>query len=142
MTYERNNLQVGKYVYVVDWWGTSDGMQAISVRAKILETDKNAETFSAVLYGDTYIRYSFKDYGRLIFETSKEADEAANKLPKPKTTIFQRLGKRVYKRIVKGIGSQYNEEVYDLVICLNNGKYVSTKEIGHSLFISESDARK
>ena len=142
MSGERNNFKVGKYVYVVDWWGTSDGMQAITVRAKILDIDVNAGTFFALLYGDTYVKYSFKDYGRLIFDTQKEAVIATNKLPKPKTTIFQRIGKRVYKKVVKGIGSRYNDGIYDLIILLNRGQDISTKEIGHSLFLNESDARK
>ena len=140
MVNERS-FQVGKYVYVVDWWGTSDGMQAITVRAKILDIDVNAGTFFALLYGDTYVNYSFKDYGRLIFDTQKEAVIATNKLPKPKATIFQRIGKSVNEEIVKGIGSQYCEGVYDLIICLSDGQNVSTKELGHSLFMNESDAR-
>lgn len=139
---DERSFQVGKHVYVVDWWGTSDGMKANAVRAEILDIDIIAETFTAVLYGDTYIRYSYKDYGRLIFDTQKEADEAANKLPKPKTTIFQKIGKRVYKKVVKGIRSQYTDGIYDLIILLNKGQGISTKELGHSLFLNESDARE
>ena len=138
----KRTFQVGEHVYVVDYWGTNDGTQAFKAQAEILKVDVTAETFTAVLYGDTYQKYSFKDYGRLIFDTSAEAVEAANNLPKPKTTVYQIIGKRVYKKVVEGVGGKYNDGTYDLVLCLNKGKDVSTKEIGHSLFINESDARK
>ena len=141
MTDERS-FQVGECVYVVDWLDTSNGMEAIKARAEIQDVDTKAKTFIATLADDTYIRYSFKDYGRLIFDKSEEAAVAANNLPKPKTIIFQRIGKRVYKKMVKGIGSQYNDGIYDLIILLNKWQGVSTKEIGHSLFMNESDARK
>lgn len=138
----KRSFQVGERVYVVDYWGTNNGTQAFEAQAEILKVDVTAETFTAVLYGDTYQEYSFKDYGRLIFDTSAEAVEAANNLPKPKTIVYQIIGKRVYKKIVEGIGGQYNDGTYDLVVHLNKGKDVSTKELGHSLFINESDARK
>ena len=138
----KRSFQVGDCVYVVDYWGTNNGTQAFVAQAVVLEVDVTANTFTAVLYGDTYQEYSFKDYGRLIFDTSAEAVETANSLPKPKTTVYQIIGKRIYKKIVEGIDGQYTDGAYDLVICLNKGKDVSTKEIGHSLFINESDARQ
>ena len=139
----KRNFQVGERIYVVDYWGASGGTEAFKAQAKILEVNVTTETFTAVLYGDTYQTYSFKDYGRLIFDTPAEAVEAADNLPKPKTIVYQIIGKRVYKKIVKGIEGQYNDEgTYDLVVRLNKGKNVSTKEIGHSLFTNQSDARK
>ena len=105
----KRSFQVGERVYVVDYWGTNNGTQAFEAQAEILKVDVTAETFTAVLYGDTYQEYSFKDYGRLIFDTSAEAVEAANNLPKPKTIVYQIIGKRVYKKIVEGIGEQYND---------------------------------
>ncbi len=138
----QRSFKEGERVYVVDYWGTSNGTQAFEAQAEILKVDVKAKTFTAVLYGDTYQEYSFNDYGRLIFDTSAEATEAANNLPKPKTTIYQIIGKRVYKKHVEGIGGQYTNGTYDLVIRLNKGKDVSTKELGYSLFINESDARK
>ena len=138
----KRSFQVGERIYVVDYWGTNNGTQAFEARAEILKVDITAETFTAVLYGDTYQEYSLKDYGRLIFDTSAEAVEAANNLPKPKTIAYQIIGKRVYKKIVEGIGGQYNNGTFDLVVHLNKGKDVSIKELGHSLFINESDARK
>ena len=138
----KRSFEPGESVYVVDYWGINDGTQAFEARAEILKVDEKTKTFTAVLYGDTYQTYSFKDYGRLIFDTSAEATEAANNLPKPKTIVYQIIGKRVYKKHVEGIGGRYTDETYDLVIRLNKGKDVSTKEIGHSLFINELDARK
>lgn len=138
----KRNFEPGESVYVVDYWGTNNGTQAFEAQAEILEVDEKAKTITAVLYGDTYQTYSFKDYGRLIFDTSADAANAANNLPKPNTIIYQKIGKRVYKKIVEGIGGEYTDETYDLVIRLNKGKDVSTKEIGHSLFINELDARK
>ena len=138
----KRNFQVGERIYVVDYWGASGGTEAFKAQAKILEVNVTTETFTAVLYGDTYKTYSFKDYGRLIFDTSAEAVEAADNLPKPKTIVYQIMGKRVYKKIVEGIEGQYNNGTYDLVVRLNKGKVVPIKEIGYSLFTNESDARK
>lgn len=136
------SFKKGECVFVIDFWGTEDGTQAFETQAEILNVDEKAKTFKAVLYGDTYQKYSFKDYGRLIFDTSAEAVEAANNLPKPKTTIYQKIGKRVYKKLVEGIGGKHIDGTFDLVIHLNKGKDISTKEIGHSLFFSKADARK
>lgn len=138
----KRSFQVNDYIYVVDYWGAENGTQAFETRAEILKVDEKAETFIAVLYGDTYQRYSFQDYGRLFFDTSEEATEAANNLPKPKSIAYQVIGKRVYKKTVIGIGGRLRDKgIYDLVICLDKGKDVSTKEVGCSLFLNESDAR-
>lgn len=93
-------------------------------------------------YGDTYQRYSFEDYGRLVFDTEKEANKAAGKLPKPKSVVYQKIGKRVYKKTVSGIGGHYVDNIYDLLIRLNKGQDVSTKKIGISIFLTEADARQ
>ena len=138
----KRNFKVNQIVQLVDYWGASNGTQAFEARAEILQVDKKNETFDAVLYGDTYQRYSFKDYGRLIFDTEEKATEAANKLPKPKSGVYQKIGKRVYKKVVLGINGHYVDDVYDLIICLNKGNDVSTKEIGISIFLQESDARQ
>ena len=144
----KRTFEKGKCVYVVNYRDTEDGTRASDAEAKILRVIKENETFRAVLYGDTFKVYSFKDYGRLIFDTRNEAIEAADKLPKPKTTVYQRIGKKVYKRLVEGIGGNCANEKFemvvpfDLVVHLNKGKSVSTKEIGHTLFLSKADARK
>ena len=138
----KRSFQVGEHIYVVDYWGTTNGTQAFEAQAEIISVNAKTKTFTAVLYGDTYQNYSLKDYGRLIFDTSAEAIKATNNLPKPKTYLYQKIGKRIYKKIVEGIGGRYTNGTYDLVIRMNKGKDVSTKEIGHSLFINESDARK
>lgn len=138
----KRDFKVNQTVYLVDYWGTSNGSQAFEAQAKILQVDEENKTFDAVLYGDTYQRYSFEDYGRLIFDTEKEAIEAAAKLPRPKSVIYQKIGKRVYKKTVIDIGGHYVDGVYDLKIRLNKGKEVSTKEMGISIFLNESDARQ
>ena len=135
-------FEKGDCAYVVDYWGTNDGTQAFEAQAIILNVNLENKTFSAVLYGDTYQKYSFKDFGRIIFDTYEEACEAANKLPVPKSTVFQVIGNRVYKKTVKGIDGCYTDGVFDLVVCFNKGKDVSTREIGISLFMNESDARR
>ena len=136
------DFEVYQTVYLVDYWGTDNGSQAFETQAKILQVNKDDRTFDAVLYGDTYQRYSFEDYGRLIFDTAKEAAEAANKLPKPLSVVYQKIGKRVYKKTVSGIGGHYVDNVYDLKIRFNKGKDISTKEIGTSIFLNESEARQ
>lgn len=138
----KREFKVNQTVYLVDYWGTNNGSQAFEARAEILHVDKKNKTFNAVLYGDTYQKYSFEDYGRLIFDTAEEAAKAANKLPKPKSFVYQKIGKRVYKKTVLGIDGHYVDGVYDLKIRLNKGKDVSTKEIGISIFLNESDARQ
>lgn len=130
-----------QWVYVVDYWGTSEGTQAFAESALILKVNEKKQTFLAVLYGDTYKTYSFNDYGRLIFDTQYEAIVAANKLPKPKTTVYQIIGKKVYKKLVLDIYGHHVDGTYDLVLCLNRGKSLPTKEIGHTLFLNDSDAR-
>ena len=138
----KHDFKVNQTVYLVDYWGTNNGAQAFEAQAKILQVDEENKTFDAVLYGDTYQRYSFEDYGRVIFDTAEEANEAAGKLPKPKSVVYQKIGKRVYKKMVCGIGGYYIDNVYDLIIRLNKGKDISTKEIGIFIFLNESDARQ
>lgn len=138
----KRNFEEGQHIYVVDYWGTNEGTQAFEAGATILKVDEKKQIFLAILYGDTYQTYSFMDYGRLIFDTQNEAVEAADKLPKPKSIVYQLIGKRVYKKLALGIGGQHMDGTYDLVVHLNKGKDISTKEIGQSLFLSESDARK
>ena len=94
-----------------------------------------------VLYGKTYQIYSFEDYGRLFFDTPEEAAKAANSIPKPGAIVVQITKKKVYKKVVIAIYGRYTDGVYDLVICLNRGKAVSTKELGKTLFLNELDAK-
>jgi len=138
----KRDLKANQTVYLIDCWGTYNGSQAIGAQAKILQVNEKHKMFLAVLYGDTYQRYSLEDYGRLIFDTAEEAAEAADKLPKPKSVVYQKIGKRVYKKTVCCVGSRYVDNVLDLFIRFNKGKEVSTKEIGISIFLSESDARR
>lgn len=116
-------------------------MQAFQIQAKILKVDSNLEIFTAVLNENLCEIYNSKDYGRLIFDTSEEAEKAARRLPKPGKTIYQIIGKKVYKKTVTGIKSQYLEGTLDLVICLNRGKDVPIKEIGNSVFFSREDSQ-
>lgn len=138
----KQDFKVNQIIYLVDHWGSKNGVQAFETCAKILHVDMENKTFTAVLYGDTYQKYSFEDYGRLIFDTDKEATEAANNLPKPQSVVYQKIGKKIYKKTVLGIDGYYVDGVYDLKICLNKGKDVSIKEIGISIFLNESDARQ
>ena len=138
----KRDFKVNQTVYLVDYWGTNNVSQAFEAQAKILQVNEENKTFDAVLYGDTYQRYSFEDYRRLIFDTAEEANEAAGKLPKPKSVVYQKIGKRVYKKTVCGIYGHYVDNVYNLIIRLNKGKDVSTKEIGISIFLNESEARR
>lgn len=138
----KRDFKVNQTVYLLDYWGTDNGLQAFGARAEILRVNDENKTFDALLYGDMCQRYSFEDYGRLIFDTEDEANEAANKLPQPKSIVYQKIGKRVYEKTVLGIDGRYVDGVYDLQIWLNRGKGVSIKEIGISIFLSEADARQ
>lgn len=138
----KRKFQVNQIVYVVDYWGTECGTKAFEASAKILQVDEKNKTFDAVLYGDTYQKYSFEDYGRLIFNHPEQAREAASNFPIPQSVVYQKIGKRVYKKTVLGISGYTIDGAYDLVIRLNKGKEVSAKEIGISIFKNESDARR
>ena len=141
MSQVKRNFKVEDKVYVVDYWGTSKGAAAFSVGAEIISVNEGKQTFCAVLYGDTYQVYSFADYGRLIFDTSIQANEAASKLPKPGDVVYQRKGERVYKEQVDSIGGGYVNEVYDLKVCFKSGRNVSTKKMGITVFFEEAEAR-
>ncbi len=136
----KRNFEKGQYVYVIDYWGTINGTQAFETQARIWDVNNKEKTFTAVLYGDTFQTYSFNDYKRLIFDTSHEANKAVNQFPKPQTIVYHVIGNRVYKKVALEIYGK-NNGTYDLVIRLNKGKDISSKEINHSLFLSETDAR-
>lgn len=137
----KRDFKVGDIVYVVDHWGTSNGSAAFEAYAEIIQVNKESKKFLAVLYGDTYKTYSFKDYGCLIFDTKQEAINAANKLPKPTSTVYQILGNRVYKKSVLNIYTRYIDGATDLVMQLNKGEEVSIKEIDITIFNNEQCAR-
>ena len=133
----------GKRVYVIDYWGTSNGTQAFEAEAEIVDVDEKRDTFSAVLYGDTYQTYSFKDFDRLVFDTKERAAAAASRLPKPQTTMYQVIGGgNICKRIVNGIKGEYTDGGYDLLVCIEGGEAVSIKEIGRSLFFSQAEPKR
>lgn len=138
----KRKFEVGEIVYVVDCWGTSDGVQAFEACAEILKVDKENETFVAALYGDTYQKYGFKDYERLIFDSKSKAKQVAERLPKPASFVYRLIGKKVFKRKVLGVQNEYIDGVTDLVVYLDKGKYVPIGEIGKSLFLNEVDARQ
>ena len=93
-----------------------------------------------MLYGDTYQTYSFKDYGRLFFDKKAQAQKAANELPRPTSIIYQIIDRKVYKKKVLGIGTEYVDGSIELIVHLNRGKDISIKEIGVSVFLNESEA--
>lgn len=134
-------LEENQPIYVVDYYGIGDKTEAIGLRAYIVSYDKDKQIFKAILYGEEFVTYSIEDEGRLFFYTLKEAVNAADSLPKSHTTMYQKKDNKVYKKEVEGIRGHYVEGVYDLVICFNRGKCVSIKEIGHTLFFKEADAR-
>ena len=131
------NFEKGQYVYVIDYWGTINGTQAFETQARIWDVNNKEKTFTAVLYGDTFQTYSFNDYKRLIFDTSHEANKAVNQFPKPQTIVYHVIGNRVYKKVVLEIYGK-NNGTYDLVIRLNKGKDISSKEINHNLILTSA----
>lgn len=131
----KRDFKIGERVYVVDYWNTGNGTEAIGTEADILLVDEEDKVFTGLLYGDTTELYSFNDYGRLIFDTLDEAVKAAEKIPKPGTKVHQTIGKKVYTKTVENISGQYIDGVYDLIIIFDKGSEVSIKEIGQSLII-------
>lgn len=121
-------------IYIIDFIPTNNGTQAYAAQAKVVSVNEDEKTFVAAVNGDIYQTYSFYDYGRLIFNNSTRAIETANILPKPGSTIYQLVDRRIHKRTVTGIGGQNFNGVYDLTIYLDNGKIVPAKELGCTLF--------
>ena len=137
----KRKFEEGDLVYVVDYW-KSNVTQTFSVFAEIIQVDNKTKTFTAVLNGNTFRTYSFKDYGRLIFNTLDEANKAVKSFPKAKKTVYQIINQKIYRRTVERISGYSTDIGFDLVLYLDNGKRISTKELGHSLFIKKSDAKK
>lgn len=137
----KRDFKVGQTVYLVDFCRTNNGAQAFETKARILRVDKKEKTFVALLYRNTYQTYSFEDYGCLIFDTQKEAAEAADKLPKPKSVMYQKFRGKIYKRTVVGIDGNHDTGVYDLIIFFDV-YHASIKEIGKTVFFNEEDARQ
>jgi hypothetical protein len=132
-------FKVKDKVFIIDHWWTTQGPQAFSARAEIVKVDKKNKIFTAVLYGDTYQKYSFKDVGRLIFGSKSEADTVVDTLPLPNTRVFQKIGKNTYKKTVKGVIGKEINGIYDLVVTFNRGKELSIKEIGKTLFLEDKE---
>ena len=135
-------LEKDREVYVIDHWGYIKGAKAIVTRATILEVDYKNKNLVALLYGDTYNRYKFEDYGRLIFNTEQEANTFANKIPDPGSIIFQIIGRKVYSKAIRNILGKNEEGFYDLIIEFDRGSCISTKELGHTIFSRREEARK
>ena len=137
-------IEEGEYIYVIDSKYVGYFECAFVFSAKIIEVDENFESFVA-RFCTSYIlrRYLIKDYKHLFYSTLEEAESAVNKLPKPGMIIYQKIGKRVYKKTVTDVCGLFDEEVnYDIYICLNRGEPVSISEMGKTIFLNESDARK
>ncbi|MBP3255668.1 MAG: hypothetical protein J6M60_04175 [Clostridia bacterium] len=135
-------LEKDKVVYVIDYWGYTKGSKAIVTSATILDVDYKHKILVALLYGDTYNRYKFEDYGRLIFNTETEANTFASKIPDPGSIIFQIIGTKVYSKSVRNIRGKNDEGCHDLVIEFDRGSCISTKELGHTIFSKREEARK
>ena len=138
----KRRFEKGQHIYVVDYWYTFNGPQAFETSSIIWKVNKKDRTFLASLYGDTFKTYSFNDYNRLFFDTLDDAAKDASKLPKPQTTVYHVIDNIIYTKLVIGIYGRYTNDTYDLFIELNNGNNISTKEIGITLFLTESDAIK
>jgi len=138
MSDSKRIFEVGQTVFIIDYWGTGNGeAQAFETQAEIRYVNQEKQILGAVLYGDTYQIYSFNDYGRLIFDTLDEAKENTNKLPKPNSVVFEKIGNQVCEQIVLGITGEKINGTYDLMVRLKNGKNVSIKEIGISIFLTK-----
>ena len=83
--------------------------------------------------------------GTLIFTGRvaevEEAAKAADKLPKPKSIMYHKVGEKIHKRTVVGIDGNHDTGVYDLLIFFDV-YHASTKEIGKTVFFNEEDARQ
>ena len=133
---------VNQTIFLIDHLATKNGPKAILAKGKVLDINKKDKTFTVAVYGGTYRKYSLLDYGRLFFNTKKEAIEEIENLPKPLSTVYQKYDNQIFENTVLRVGSTFTNGVYDLVLFLKSGTLKSTKEIGHSIFLNELDAIK
>lgn len=139
------NFNDGDVVSVVDTWGG----KAIATTARILHVSKRKKKFMAVLSEDTYRRYDFADYGRIIFDTAEEAKNVADKIPVPGTIVYILKRGKIHEERVIDVCSKHNKEgVADIIIKLVEDEEayitanISIKQIGEVLFSSKEDAEK
>ena len=140
----KQKIKEGEYIYVIDYKCVGGFEQAFVFMAKIIKVNEKAESFVARFCTRfTLQRYLIKDYKYLFFYTSEEAESAVSKLPKPGATVYHKIGKRVYKKKVTAVGGLIDEGInYDIYILLNRGDPISISQMGKTIFLSESDARK
>lgn len=135
-------LEKGKDVYVIDYWGGNNGTKAFVSRATVLNVDSKNKRFLLFLYGDTYIRYKFEDYGRLIFDDESKANSVACKIPDPGSIVFQIIGQKVYSKVIRCVHGKNVNGIYDLFFEFDRGHGISIKELGQTIFSNREEARK
>jgi hypothetical protein len=134
-------FNVADTVYVIDWWETDYGTRFCGAEAYVLGVNKKEQNFRALLYGDSIQTYKINDYKYIIFDTLKEACEAAKKLPKPKDKVFRITSKGVTKFIITDIDGRGYTTGMELFVRLNNGEEITIDQIGKTLFLNEEEAK-
>jgi len=149
----KRRFYVGECIYIINW----DGIKEISFTSVSWNTwavvelafirEVNLKNNTLIVGTDydspkTYKTYSVDDYNLLFFDRFEDAKKIADELPKTGTIVYQVIGRKVYKKLVKGIFGEYSNNIYDLVVRFDKGKNISIKQVGHSLFLNEKCARK
>ena len=137
----KREFMIGQIIYAVD----SKQTQPIVRKAQIIQISGSEKKLLAVFpydMGDGTHIYSFSDYGRLYFFDKKEAMDAADKLPKPNTTLYEIVNAHVRKRVVYGLWSNHFSGDFDLYIRFKNKKSISTKELNVTLFFDKKTAKQ
>ena len=111
--------------------------------ANIKSIDENAHTFS-VEFVDSFqssalYTYSFKDLGYLFFDTEEEAEKFVAKMPMYHQIMYRVIGSRVYERVIENIFAKHIDGVYNVFFVFNKGKYLTIRELCHTLLFSKEE---
>lgn len=127
------------WVFVIELWLKDGCLQPFGTGAHVVEIDEESKTIKVKICGSTYRTYSYEDFGRLVFNNKELADKATKKYPKNGDTIYQVEDDKTSPKKVLGIIYKYVNGVMDLFIKFEDGKEVSSKEIGKTIFLKEED---
>ena len=108
----------------------------------IREINEKYGTFLVIVYHDDYRKYNLTEYGKWIFGTEKEAEDAIERLPKNGQTVYQIIDNQIVEQQADHYANHYCGNRIDLYIVLLNGEEVYIDEVGQTLFLTYDEATK
>lgn len=138
---ERNFCE-GQKIYVIDWGYPAKDFVAVKRETEIRLVNNEEKWFVAILDDELYEKYLFEDYGILVFDNEKDADEAVKKIPIPGTVVYQIIGGIICKRKVYRISENMPSSSKEIIIRFNRGKTVSIKQLNKTVFLTREKAKE